>query len=446
MAFIQKRCLKLWLLVGIFVLFWTIGPGFYKDIQAKGEDTYKSLKLFTDVIDLIENHYVEPVDTEVLIETAIKGMVQGLDPHSALMKPEEYEDLRIDTSGEFSGIGIHITMKDGFVTVISPIEGTPAYKAGVKAGDRIVKVDDSPTSNMLDAVKLIRGPMGTSVKVTVVRKGEPKPIDYEIVRAVIPINSVKPLLLKKGYGYVRITNFSGSTVDDLEAGIVKMEEKDNGLKGLIIDLRNNGGGLLDQAFKVSDLFIEEGVIVSIKGRRKIHTKEYPATPNKVKRNYPIVVLINGGSASASEIVAGALQDHKKALVLGTTSFGKGSVQTVESLRDGYGLKFTIARYYTPNGRSIQNKGIEPDIVANFKRLTKAEIAEKDNSLKERDLRNHIDSKSIDGKSEKKKEEKKEEDDFSLGPLKKKNLMSDSQVRKALEILISFDIFSKISKN
>ncbi|MCJ7830334.1 MAG: S41 family peptidase, partial [Desulfobacterales bacterium] len=342
MALKHKPNVRLWLVMVLAVMFWTVGSGFFRDLSANNEETYKGLKLFTDVIELIERNYVEKVDSKDLIQKAIQGMVQGLDPHSQLLTPQAFEELQIDTQGKFTGIGIHITMLDGYVTVVSPIEGTPAYKAGIQARDRIVKVDGETVRELQEAVKMMRGPKGTSVMVTVLREGSPKPIDFQLRRDIIPIESVKFTTLKPGYGYVWVTNFREETTSDLQAALEKLEAAEVPLKGLVLDLRDNGGGLLNQAIAVSDLFLERGEIVSIKGRLNRHTKTYTAHPDGTQRKYPIVLLINGGTASASEIVAGALQDHRRALILGTTSFGKGSVQTVEQLREGYGLKFTIA--------------------------------------------------------------------------------------------------------
>jgi carboxyl-terminal processing protease len=438
---------KLWMVMVAAVVFWTIGAGFFGNIAAKSDETYEGLKIFADVIELIQKEYVDDVASKELIQNAIQGMVQGLDPHSSLLPPEAFEDLQIDTKGKFTGIGIHITMKNGFVTVISPIEDTPAYKAGIKAQDRIIKVDGKPVKDLRQAVNMMRGPKGTKVLVSIMREGVKKPIDFELIRDVIPVVSVKALNLKPGYGYIRLSQFSGSTTQELEEALSEVESGDVPLKGLILDLRNNGGGLLNAAIKVSDLFMDEGKILSIKGRDKKNTKEYMATPNPVNRNYPMVVLINGGTASASEIVAGALQDQHRALILGTTSFGKGSVQTVETLRDGSGLKLTIARYYTPSGRSIQAKGIEPDIVLNHKRIDTKELQE-EGLLKEKDLLNHLEAepeKKEDLKDDTEKSKPKaEETDFRVGPLSLEQLQTDNQVMRALEILNSYDIFKSLN--
>jgi carboxyl-terminal processing protease len=438
---------KLWMVMVTAVVFWTIGAGFFGDLAAKSDETYEGLKIFADVIQLIEKEYVDDVDSKELIQNAIQGMVQSLDPHSSLLPPEAFEDLQIDTKGKFTGIGIHITMKDGFVTVISPIEDTPAYKAGIKAQDRIIKVDGKLVKDLRQAVNMMRGPKGTKVLVSIMRAGVKKQIDFELIRDVIPVVSVKALNLKPGYGYIRLSQFSGSTTQELEEALSEIESGGAPLKGLILDLRNNGGGLLNAAIKVSDFFLDEGKILSIKGRESKNTKEYMATPDSLGRNYPMVVLINAGTASASEIVAGALQDQHRALILGTTSFGKGSVQTVETLRDGSGLKLTIARYYTPNGRSIQAKGIEPDIVLKHKRIDIKEL-EEEGLLKEKDLVNHLEAepeKNEDLKDDTEESKPKvEETDFRVGPLSLEQLQADNQIMRALEILNSYDIFKSLN--
>ncbi len=438
---------KLWMVMVAAVVLWTIGAGFFGDLAAKSDETYEGLKIFADVIQLIEKEYVDDVEAKELIQNAIQGMVQSLDPHSSLLPPEAFEDLQIDTKGKFTGIGIHITMRDGFVTVISPIEDTPAFKAGIMAQDRIVKVDGKPVKDLRQAVNMMRGPKGTKVTVTIMRQGNKKAIDFELVRDVIPVVSVKALDLKPGYSYIRLSQFSGTTTRELEDALRKIESKDAPLKGLILDLRDNGGGLLNAAINVSDLFLEDGKILSIKGRNKKSTKEYTAKPNAAGRDYPIVVLINGGTASASEIVAGALQDQNRALILGTTSFGKGSVQTVETLRDGSGLKLTIARYYTPSGRSIQAKGIEPDIVLKHKRIDINELQE-EGLLKEKDLINHLEAEP--GKKPEPKSDQEQpksetrEMEFRVGPLSLERLQTDNQVMRALEILNSYDIFKSLN--
>ncbi len=453
----KHRPLKIWLVIGVAVLFWAIGSNLYRDNLANGEETYKGLKLFTDVIELIEKNYVDEVDTEKLMQKAIQGMVRSLDPHSAFLPPEAFEELQVDTHGEFGGIGIVITIKDGILTVVSPIEGTPAYKAGIQAGDKIVKVDDESTQEMelWEAVKKMRGKQGTKVVITIMRDKEPDPIEFTLVRDIIPIESVKSMMLRPGYGYIWITNFRDNTTDDIVKAIKGFEKPSEPLKGLILDLRDNPGGLLNQAITTADLFLDKGKIVSIKGRLEKHTKSYEARAKGTLPHYPMVVLINGGSASASEIVAGALQDNKRALILGTVSFGKGSVQTVEALRDGYGLKYTIALYYTPNDRSIQAQGIEPDVLVKQRWLDEDETQTDEIRLKEKDLKNHLEVVP-DGLE--KKEMLPESDspkpgspmmrspESRHGPLNLDTLRADNQVMRALEILVGYEIFKNNNKN
>ncbi len=439
---------KLWLLMVAAVILWTIGTGFFYDLSATSEETYEGLKVFSDVIELIEKEYVDEVNSKELIQNAIQGMVQSLDPHSSLLPPEAFEDLQIDTKGKFTGIGIHITMQNGFVTVISPIEDTPAHKAGIKAQDKIIKVDGKPTKDLRQAVDMMRGPKGTQVVVTILREGVKDPIDFELIRDVIPIVSVKSIVLKAGYGYIRVSQFAGNTTTELDKALINMESREVPIKGLILDLRDNGGGLLNQAIQVADIFLEDGKILTIEGRNKKNTKVYQATPNTVKRSYPMVVLINGGSASASEIVAGALQDQKRALILGTTSFGKGSVQTVETLRDGSGLKLTIARYYTPSGRSIQAKGIEPDIVLKHRRIDMSELKEDEGLVKEKDLENHLEAgpdKGGDQEDSPDESSRMQDARLRVGPLKAQVLQSDNQIMHALEILTSYEIFKSFNR-
>ncbi len=448
----KKRYATLCLAGFIMMVAW-LGPGIFPNLSAGDEETYKGLKIFSDVIDLIEKNYVDPVDSKDLIQKAIQGMVGSLDPHSQLLPPEAFEELQIDTRGEFGGIGIVITMQKGLLTVISPIEGTPAYKAGIKAGDIIIKVDGESTKDMMlwEAVKKMRGPKGEPVVITIFRENETNPMDFTLVRDIIPIESVRYLAVQPGYGYVRITNFQESTTDDLNAALHALEKGKTPIKGLILDLRDNPGGLLNEAVDVSDVFLDKGNIVSIKGRQKKHTKIFDAKPDRVKHEYPIVVLINGGSASASEIVAGALQDHHRAVILGTTSFGKGSVQTVESLRDGYGLKFTIARYYTPSGRSIQAQGIVPDIEVKQRTIDEEAGVEDERMLKERDLKNHLDAEpfpdeanpdTVDTPKKEKEAEPGKKTENRYGPLDPKGLQTDNQVMRALEILKGYQILAE----
>lgn len=407
------------------------------------DKTYNSLKMFTDVLEELEKNYVDDVNSEALIHNAIKGMVGNLDPHSSFMPPEAFDELQDDTKGEFSGIGIVITMKDGILTVVSPIEGTPAYKAGIQAGDSIIRIDDKSTKDMelWEAVKMMRGPRNKPVLITVIREGEAEAIDFSISRDLIPMESVRGATLKPGFGYIRITNFRMNTFDDIKTHLERIEAENKELKGLVMDLRDNPGGLLDQAIKISDLFLTQGDIVSIKGKQERNSQVFKASEGTEDRKYPVVILINGGSASASEIVAGALQDQSRALILGTTSFGKGSVQTVRSLKDGYGIKYTIARYYTPNGRSIQAKGIEPDIEVEYEILEEKEkkASAFDRIVKEKDLKN-----SLKEEQPKSSEKTKTQPKKNQRLLDTDQLLHDAQVKRALDILISYGVFSNLN--
>ncbi|MFN3504893.1 MAG: S41 family peptidase [Caldimicrobium sp.] len=353
----KKRYLVILLTIFLILL---ISQAFSKDNK---DETFKALKLFSQVFRLIEDNYVTEVNPKDLILGAIDGMLSSLDPHSSLMKPEEFKELEIETKGSFTGIGIEITIKDDILTVVAPIEDTPAWKAGLKPGDKILKIDDKSTKGMKvnEAVKLLRGPKGTSVKLTILRN-EKDIIEVTLIRDVIPIRSVKAKIIEPGYGYIRISQFQEKTHQELVQALKDLEKNEN-LKGLIIDLRNNPGGLLSSAVEVSDEFLENGTIVSIKGRNKANQMEFKAEPNPKdrKHKYPIVILINHGTASAAEIVTGAFKDHKRAIVLGEKSFGKGSVQTVIPIEDNYAVRLTTALYYTPLGYSINKMGIKPDI-------------------------------------------------------------------------------------
>jgi len=453
MTFKKMNPWKWCLIVGIVAVCWAIAPSMARNPSAGNEETYKGLKIFSDVIELIEKNYVDPVDSKDLINKAIQGMVNSLDPHSAFLPPEAFNELQVDTRGEFGGVGIVISLEKGVLTVISPIEGTPAHKAGIKAGDQIIKINDESTKGMAlwEAVKKMRGPKKTTVRITIFREGQTEPKEYALVRDIIPIESIKHKILSPGYGYIRITNFNENTTRDLSTALKELESDKGGFKGLVLDLRDNPGGLLNQAIDVTDLFVEEGVIVSIKGRSSKHNKVYNAHHDAEARRYPIVVLINEGSASASEIVAGALQDQKKAVIMGTTSFGKGSVQTVEALRDGYGLKYTIALYYTPSGRSIQAHGIVPDIeVKPIAIQEKKKEGPGSGLLREKDLKNHLEAapeeKEEGGDSNEdsmQDKEKMKENRSRFGPLDAEMLQKDYQIRRALETLISFEIFKNI---
>ena len=412
--------------------------GSSRHVVADTKDAYKNIEVFSDVLRKIEKNYVEETHANELIYGAIRGMVETLDPHSSFITPEDYKELMIETKGSFPGVGIVITMKDRALTVVSPIEGTPAYKAGIKAGDEIIMIEDKATKDLTirEAVKLIRGPKGTKVKLTVQRKGLEKPIDFVITRDEIPIKSVRSFYLPFDLGYIRISNFQSNTGQDLVKALREMESKKE-LQGLVLDLRNNPGGLLSQAVRVADEFLDAGLIVSIKSRDKKEQKSV-AHKNKESRTYPMVALVNGGSASASEIVAGALQDNKRDLILGSTTFGKGSVQTLFPLTDGSGLRLTTALYYTPKGRSIQASGIEPDIEVAFVPPAEKPTVKKGPVIRERDLEGHLESETLEAEEE-------QEGDISADEKEdiQERIANDNQLNRAVQILRSWSIFSSM---
>lgn len=360
----------------------------------------EDLRTFAEVYGRIKNDYVEGVKDKSLLESAIRGMLGGLDPHSDYLDKEEYRDLQVGTSGEFGGLGIEIGMENGFVKVIAPIDDTPAQRAGLQPGDVIVRIDDKPVKGMSlsQAVNLMRGKPGTEIRLTVLRSDNGQPFTVDLERAVVHVASVKSRTLALGYGYVRISNFQARTTEDMLAAIGKLKSESNGeLKGLVLDLRNNPGGVLNAAVGVSDAFITDGLIVYTEGRLPDSKLQFRAGPDDVLSGAPIVVLVNRGSASASEIVAGALQDHKRALIMGAKTFGKGSVQTIVPIDDSTALKLTTARYYTPLGRSIQAKGIVPDIQlerGEFKPFLQPDA----DALTEADLNNHLESPGQGGKA------------------------------------------------
>jgi carboxyl-terminal processing protease len=352
---------------------------------------FEDLRTFTEIFGRIKRDYVEPVSDKKLLEDAIRGMLTGLDPHSAYLIAEEYQELKEGTTGQFGGLGIEVTMENGFVKVVSPIDDTPAQRAGIKTGDLIVRLDDQPVKGMSlnDAVKIMRGEPGSKILLTVVREGEEAPLKITITRDIIKVKSVKSRMLEKDYGYVRISSFQSKTGESLKDAVAELKKENaGGLKGLVLDLRNNPGGVLNAAVEVSDAFIKSGLIVYTEGRIENSEMRFNASPDDIIDGAPIVVLINAGSASASEIVAGALQDQKRAVIIGEKSFGKGSVQTILPTSNGAAVKLTTARYYTPSGRSIQAEGIEPDIAlarVKLESLDKSEFT----PVKESDLSHHL---------------------------------------------------------
>jgi carboxyl-terminal processing protease len=415
---------------------------------------YENLEVFANVLSIVQDSYVEEIDSEEVIQGAIKGMLNTLDPHSSYLKPEDFKELQVETKGSFSGIGIEITLKDDMLTVVSPIEGTPAFEAGLQAGDKIIKIGDEFTKDMdlMEAVQKLRGPQGSAVTISIHREGWNDLEELTITREVIPLHSVKARMLEPGFGYVRITSFQAKTTSDLKQALNELG-KQGELKGVILDLRNNPGGLLDQAVKVSDLFIDRGVIVSTKGRIKEQNMTFSAHNNGDRYNFPMVVLVNEGSASASEIVAGAMKDHGRALVLGAQTFGKGSVQTIIPLGEGSGLRLTTARYYTPNGTSIQAMGITPDIlvetrIAGIEEKGRQPEAEPRQFLREKDLKHHI----LNGNEPKEEGsgEEEEQEGASAAPKGEQNksgngqetaIADDPQLHTALVLLQGLNVFS-----
>ncbi|OPX99772.1 MAG: Carboxy-terminal processing protease CtpA precursor [Syntrophorhabdus sp. PtaB.Bin047] len=407
-------------LVSIFLLGIYIGAYGKRTAQGgESKEIYEYLRTFSDVIDLVKRNYVEEVKDRDIVYAAIKGILESLDPHSSFLPPDMYKEMQTDTKGEFGGIGIEITIKDGFPTVITPIEDTPAFKAGMKAGDHIVKIDGKPTKNMglLDVVKLIRGPKGKAVTLTVAREGAQGLKEYTVVRDIIFVKSVKFRMLSDEYGYIRLAQFQEKTSKDLDNALRELEKSNKGrpLKGLVLDLRNDPGGLLEQAVEVSDKFLSEGLIVSIEGRggkKSADDSKMKFYAQKKGQEFlgPMVVLVNEGSASASEIVAGALQDYKRAIIVGTKSFGKGSVQTIFPLGDGSAVRLTTAKYFTPKGRSIQSEGIVPDITVEN---TFVRSREKLTPITEKDLEKKNDRSPMPRRPEDITIKNLEDEDFQL---------------------------------
>jgi carboxyl-terminal processing protease len=409
-------------------------------VGADIESAYGKLKVLADVFAIVERNYVEPVKANNLINGAINGMLETLDPHSNYMAPEVYKEMQTETRGSFGGIGFEITIRDKVLTVVAPIEDTPASRAGIQSGDMILRIDGKSTKDMtlMEAVKLMRGPQGTQVTITVMRQGFTEPKDFTLTRAIIPIRSVRFKTLEPGYGYIKVSQFIERTFSDLENALKKIESKEKPLKGLILDLRNNPGGLLEQAVKVADLFLESGMIVYTEGRVEGQKMKFFVQKKEKVQEYPMIVLVNGGSASASEIVAGALQDQGRAVILGTQTFGKGSVQTIIPLEDGSALRLTTARYYTPNGRSIQAQGIAPDIaVADLVPEGKRGVAPR--FMREKDLEHHLQGEKEQAVPEKTKEPDKTPE-ASAAP----KSAEDPPLDRALELLKTWQILNKVS--
>jgi carboxyl-terminal processing protease len=433
------------------------------NVSAIPREDYETLDTFTSILSIVKKNYVDDVNSKDLVIGAINGMLSSLDPHSAYLTPELYKDLQMDTQGRFGGLGIEITVRNGVLTVVSPIEDTPAAKAGVKSGDQIIKIEDEFTKDMtlVDAVKKMRGNKGTKITIAIKRDGVAELLTFNLVRDVIRVQSVRSRVLEEGYGYIRLAQFQERTDRDLQKALEKLTQEKGGLKGLVLDMRNNPGGLLTQAVRVSDMFLDSGMIVYTEGRLESQKQKYFAHKEGTWSNFPIVVLVNGGSASASEIVAGALQDHKRAVILGTKTFGKGSVQTILPLDDNSALRLTTARYFTPKGRSIQATGIAPDIVIENPPTpveAKAEEKSRPLGLREENLPGHLQNQQLmqDMKEQKEQKEKelkdkeppksidKDKDSEKTAPQSGgENTENDVQLRRALEMLKGWDVFKQL---
>jgi carboxyl-terminal processing protease len=421
--FKKKRASILILLLALILLGWFSAGQSSRGVRAEAASQYQDLELFTDVLSIVRRSYVEEVPMKDLIYGAINGMLASLDPHSGFMPPEMYKEMKIDTSGEFGGVGIEITVKDGILTIVTPIEDTPAFRAGLQAGDQILKIEEKLTKDMgiMEAVKMMRGPKGSNVSITIMRDSFDKPREFILVREIIKIRSVRARTLEDGFGYVRIAQFQERTADDLQAALA--------------GLRNNPGGLLEQAVKVSDAFLEDGLIVYTEGREDGSQMKFSAQKKGTEAFAPMVVLINGGSASAAEIVAGALQDHRRGVIMGTQSFGKGSVQTIIPLGDDSGLRLTTARYFTPNGTSIQARGITPDIVVHPSEVKEAADG---SPFREQDLKNHFE---MPEKPEQESRPSRPEQKFSLD----EEALGDYQLIRALDLLKGWKILQSLDR-
>jgi len=423
----------------VILLLFCLGLGLFFSGQAKvaavPREDYESLETFTNILAIVRKNYVDEVNTKELMTGAINGMLNSMDPHSGYLTPELYKELQMDTQGRFGGLGIEITVRNGMLTVVSPIEDTPAFRAGIKAGDQIFKIDDEFTKdmNLMQAVKKMRGLKGSKLNLSIKREGVPDLLNFSIVRDTIRVQSVRSRVLEEGYAYIRLAQFQERSDRDLQKALEKLSSEKGGVKGLVLDLRNNPGGLLTQAVRVADLFLDSGMIVYTEGRLENQKQKYFARKEGSWTEFPIVVLVNGGSASASEIVAGALQDHKRAVILGTKTFGKGSVQTILPLDDNSALRLTTARYFTPKGRSIQATGIVPDIVLENVPVQEARAEEKKRlGLREENLPGHLQNQQEQKEKEKQAQQEKGE-----------SVENDAQLKRALELLKGWDVFKQL---
>ena len=419
----MHKVLRFLSICSLAMVFFLAGGGVMRSRSSDAD--YEALRRFSQVLDMVEQYYVKDVEQKELIDGALKGMLQGLDPHSTLLSTKEFQEMQESTNGEVFGVGVEITMENGQVLVVAPIEDTPGYRAGLRSGDIIVAVDGEYTMEMSlsEASSKMRGKRGTEVELLVLHKGEQRPVTMRIKREAIPVVSVKARELEPGYHWIRLTRFSGRTTQELLDAL--RDAKKNDIKGIVLDLRNNPGGLLDQSVSVSDVFLKDGVIVSIRGREEGNSRSYSAKSQADDVDVPMVVLVNAGTASAAEIVAGALRDQKRALILGERTFGKGSVQNIIPLPDGTGLKLTVALYYTPSGKSIQAEGIVPDFELAWE--APREQDKSDLSLREQDLSRHLEQAGKNGKSRKKADDKAAEENEQL-------LARDNQLRMALQFV------------
>src|SRR4030043_1200283 len=405
-------------------------------VSALDKATYKDIKTFNEVFDMVKKNYVEEVDSSKLIKGATNGMIRSLDPHSSFMTPDLYKELEVETQGQFGGIGIEITILKDVLTVVSPVEGTPAFNAGIKSGDQIIRIDGKTTKDItiMEAVKKLRGPKDTKIIITIMRDDMSTAKDITLTRAVIQIKSVRYKILEDNIAYIRIASFHERTVEDLRKALRETSEKLRPMKGLILDLRNDPGGLLTQAIEASDMFLTSGVIVSTRGRTKNMETKAIARNNNNEISCPMVVLVNEGTASAAEIVAGALHENGRALIVGTQTFGKASVQTIIVLEDGSALKLTTGRYYTPNGRSIQAEGIKPDIVVKYINPSEDKGNTMEDRIREKDLKGHIKPATEAGAKLDETKAKDIKDSSGFSP--------DNQLKTAVDILKSWDIMKK----
>ncbi len=431
------------LITSLILISFHLGGQLSGRVVVNAASPYENLKTFADALSKVQMNYVEEVNSKDLIYGAIRGMLSSLDPHSSFMTPDDFKEMKVETKGSFGGVGIEITMKDNLLTVVAPIEDTPAFEAGIQAKDIITKIDGEITKDMtiMQAVKKMRGKVGTEVILTIFREGEKDLIDIRIIRAVIKIKSVKYKALKGGYAYARVASFQERTTKDLKKVLDRIASEEGAIKGLVLDLRGNPGGLLDQAVGVSDLFLSSGLIVYTDGRLESQKMKFSAHSNGTEPGYPIVVLVDAGSASASEIVAGALQDTGRGVILGTKTFGKGSVQTILPLEDGSGVRITTARYYTPSGRSIQAEGITPDLIVERALTPKAK---KHAVFREKDLKGHmLNGNGKEDEEEENKETEEEPEETVIAPIPPLDrIEEDNQVKSALDVLKSWEIFKK----